>query len=103
MSNVVDQSRWDDSYLHYQFHSQENALLTHEICRTLQAIGAVPRGRCFEVGCYPCGFLAALGKTYDLEINGVDITSVPFSRCMPGWIAKTCAAVRSCVETPLPS
>lgn len=78
MSNVVDQSRWDDSYQHYQFHSQENALLTHEICRTLQAVGAVPRGRCFEVGCYPCGFLAALGKTYDLEINGVDITSVPF-------------------------
>lgn len=27
MSNVVDQSRWDDSYQHYQFHSQENALL----------------------------------------------------------------------------
>ena len=78
MSNVVDQSRWDDSYQHYQLHSQENALLTHEICRTLQAVGAVPRGRCFEVGCYPCGFLAALGKTYDLEINGVDITSVPF-------------------------
>lgn len=74
-NNIVDQSYWNQSYTNYEFRIADNNV-TREFDRLLEEIGLLPEfgSSCFEVGCYPGGYLAYFGKKYGYVVNGVDLT-----------------------------
>lgn len=76
MSMIVEQKVWDDSYKNFDYFVAEDKL-TETIDELLDRLSAVPAkgGRCFEVGCFPCRYLAHWAKRFGLEANGVDLTS----------------------------
>jgi len=77
--NIVDQKYWNKGYKGRVLSIADNPV-TKEIDRLLYIFdkkGMKPgRGSlCFEVGCYPGGILAHLGKKHGYVVNGVDLTS----------------------------
>lgn len=76
MAMIVEQKVWDDSYKDFDYFVAEDSL-TQAIDSLLDQLHIAPArgGRCFEVGCFPCRYLAHWAKRFDLEANGVDLTS----------------------------
>lgn len=77
--NIADQKYWDKSYEGRVLSIADNPI-TKELDRLFQMLDkkGIKPGRgssCFEVGCYPGGFLAYFGKKHGYEVNGVDLTS----------------------------
>jgi len=80
-SNLVEQEFWDGGYAEAHF----SPLAADDFFRVwLQT--HVPRGTgdCIEIGCFPGGFLAALGDL-GYRLNGIDLT--PRVEEMPNWLA----------------
>ena len=71
--NVVDQNVWDTGYKDYNFH-EFSGYLSDFIDNFLDKYKFPENASCFEVGCFPGGFLTHFGKKYNLTVNGVDIT-----------------------------
>lgn len=76
MSSIVDQTYWDSGYENLKFKYREDNILFKDIFeRFLEA-----EGTCFEVGCYPGGYLIYLGKKYNYTVSGIDRTPYIESR-----------------------
>lgn len=86
MASVVAQTVWDESYENFSYFVAEDAL-TREIDDRFAALGCAPAAgaRCFEVGCFPCRYLAHWCLAYDLEANGVDLTPA-IGGALFGWL-----------------
>lgn len=76
MAMIVEQKVWDDSYKDFDYFVAEDRL-TQAIDSLVEQlhVAPLPGGRCFEVGCFPCRYLAHWAKRFGLEANGVDLTS----------------------------
>lgn len=75
MPMIVEQQVWDNSYKDFHYFVAEDKL-TQAIDGLLDQLGCAPAPgqKCFEIGCFPCRYLAHWAKRYDLEANGVDLT-----------------------------
>ncbi|WP_440950019.1 class I SAM-dependent methyltransferase [Methanosphaerula subterraneus] len=70
MSSIVDQNYWDKGYQNLTLRYNEDSILFKEIFDKYLK----PNGTCFEVGCYPGGYLVYLGKKFNYTVNGIDRT-----------------------------
>lgn len=76
MSNIVNQNYWNQQYKDVHFSKLEK----HNYLRSYieKYIPVNNEGRAFEVGCYPCRYLALFGEL-GYELNGVDLNpDTPF-------------------------
>ncbi len=70
MTSVVDQEYWDMHYHQPQFvYSPAGVEFKPLFDKFLK-----PGGTCFEIGCYPGGYLFYLGHTFGYTISGIDAT-----------------------------
>lgn len=70
MSSIVDQNYWDKGYQKLTLRYNEDSILFKEIFDKFLK----PNGTCFEVGCYPGGYLVYLGKKFNYTVSGIDRT-----------------------------
>lgn len=71
--NIANQEEWDNSYKNFAFY-EENDILAHEIDNYIKN-NSKDATSIFELGCFPCRYLAHFAKKFGLEANGVDITT----------------------------
>jgi len=76
MSSVVDQEHWDKGYKNLAFKYNEDNILFKDIFYKYLK----PNGTCFEVGCYPGGYLIYLGKNFNYCVSGIDKTPLTKER-----------------------
>jgi len=81
MRSIVDQNYWDDGYQNLDLTYNENSILFKEIFDKFLK----PNGTCFEVGCYPGGYLVYLGKKFNYTVYGIDRTPYINSR-LPSFL-----------------
>ncbi|KQC02941.1 MAG: hypothetical protein APR54_09810 [Candidatus Cloacimonas sp. SDB] len=70
MKSVVDQPYWDNTYRNYELQYDESLILFKDLFQKYLQIN----GKCIEIGCYPGNYLIYLGKTFNYEVSGIDIT-----------------------------
>ena len=70
MRSIVNQDYWDEGYQNLTLRYNEDLILFKEIFDKFLK----PNGTCFEVGCYPGGYLIYLGKRFNYIVSGIDKT-----------------------------
>lgn len=81
--NIVKQHYWDGSYRKFDFYIADDIVSKKmdSILESEQFTG----GKCFEIGCFPCRYLAHFAKKFACQINGVDKTSYVDKKLMD-WL-----------------
>ncbi len=80
MSSLYPQGEWDQGYEQIKF-----AEASGDLAAWMRSQLAAERGgRCFEIGCFPGGFLALCGKL-GYELNGIDLTP-RVDTDLPEWL-----------------
>jgi SAM-dependent methyltransferase len=70
MLTAAPQPYWDQLYAERPLQYDEESVLFKDVFERY-----LPRrGSCFEVGCYPGGFLIYLGSRFGYTVNGIDAT-----------------------------